>query len=146
VTAISPGGYTLILVAGVVIGGTANPLYALLLAYTNDYVAPEKMASVSGGLIFINGIGAVSGPIITGWVMTLVGPEGFWFYVGALMLGLAGYAMWRMTRRVNTVSVDETVTYVPVTPSASPVAVAVAQEFYAEAVEEAATEEDKTDT
>ena len=72
--------------------------------------------------------------------MGLVGPEGFWVYLAVLMSGLAGYAGWRMTRRVNTVSVDDTVSYAPVTPAATAVVVGVAQEYYAETMEDASGE------
>ncbi len=125
-----------VLVAAFLVGGTANPLYALVLAYTNDMVEPDKMASTSGGLIFLNGVGAVAGPVVTGWMMSAAGPEGFWLYVACLMLGLSGYAAWRMTRRRATVSVEDTVPYAPITPAASPVAVATAGEVYADSVED----------
>ena len=41
--------------AAFLLGGMANPLYALLIAYTNDFLEHEDMAAASGGLIFING-------------------------------------------------------------------------------------------
>ena len=41
-----------LLVAAFVIGGTSNPLYSLLIAYTNDYLEADDMAAASGGLIF----------------------------------------------------------------------------------------------
>ena len=85
--------------AGFLIGGLANPLYALLLAYTNDYLEYEDMAAASGGMVFINGVGAISGPVIVGWMMGLIGPVGFWVYLTFLMLLLAGYSLWRMTQR-----------------------------------------------
>ena len=132
--------YTPLLLAAFIVGGTANPLYALVVAYTNDFLEHDQMAAASGGLIFLNGIGAVAGPLATGWIMATVGPEGFWLYVAILMLGLSGYAAWRMTRRRSRVSVEDTVSYAPVTPAASPVALAVAQEYYAESLEEAVGE------
>lgn len=131
------GAYGFVLVAAFIVGGTANPLYALVLAYTNDMVEPDKMAATSGGLIFLNGIGAVAGPVLTGWVMAAAGPEGFWLYVAILMLGLAAYATWRMSRRPSRVSVEGTAPYAQVTPAASPVAVATAGEYYADTVEDA---------
>ena len=45
---------------GFVIGGVANPLYSLIIAYTNDFLAPSDMAAASGGLLFINGLGAMT--------------------------------------------------------------------------------------
>ena len=41
------------------IGGMSNPLYSLLIAYTNDFLEPDDMASASGGLLFLNGLGAI---------------------------------------------------------------------------------------
>lgn len=62
----SSGNFTMLLVAAFFMGGMANPLYALLIAYTNDFLEHEDMAAASGGLMFINGLGAISGPLILG--------------------------------------------------------------------------------
>lgn len=134
------GLYVAILAAAFVVGGSANPLYGLVLAYTNDMLEHDRMAAASGGLIFLNGIGAVAGPLVTGWAITVSGPDGFWLYLTILLLGLAAYAGWRMTRRPPQVTVEETVSYAPLTPSASPVAVEVAQEYYADNLEESVAE------
>ena len=91
-------GFWALLAVGAIIGGVANPLYALLLAYTNDYLDSSDMAAASGGLLFVNGVGAVTGPPVTGWLMESLGPGGFFLYVGALMAGVAGYALWRILR------------------------------------------------
>ncbi len=88
-----------LLVASVLLGGITNPLYSLLIAYTNDYLGKEDMAAASAGLIFLNGLGAIFGPLATGWLMGRVGPGGFFLVIGVLFLLLAGYAAWRMTRR-----------------------------------------------
>ncbi len=128
--------FVVLVVVAFLVGGSANPLYGLVLAYTNDMLDYEKMAGASGGLLFINGVGAVAGPLITGWVMGVAGPRGYWVYIAILMVGLAGYAFWRMTRRASSVSVEDTVPYAPVAPSATPVAATVAQEYYAETIEE----------
>ena len=40
-----------------------------MVAYTNDMLHGDDMAAGSGGLIFINGVGAIIGPIITGWAL-----------------------------------------------------------------------------
>ncbi|PRY22686.1 putative MFS family arabinose efflux permease [Aliiruegeria haliotis] len=128
-----------LLAAAFVIGGTSNPLYALLLAYVNDHLDYEDMAAASGGLIFINGIGAIMGPLITGWMMGVVGAQGFFLFLVLLCVTLAAYAAWRMTQS-DAVPVDETGSYAPVLPTASPVAVEVAQEVFIEAAQEAEAE------
>ncbi|TCP63288.1 putative MFS family arabinose efflux permease [Rhodovulum bhavnagarense] len=131
------GSFAALAVAGMLVGGMSNPLYALLIAYTNDYLDREDMAAASGGMLFINGVGAIIGPILTGWMMGVIGPQGFFLFVSILMLSLAAYAAYRMTQRAA-VPVDETAPYAPVLPTASPVAVEVAQEVAIENAEEAA--------
>lgn len=121
----------------VVAGGMATPLYSLLIAHTNDYLDPDDMAGSSGGLIFINGVGAVGGPVVAGWLMGLFGPAGYWVIQAVLMLSIVGYAAWRMTRRAA-IPVDETAAYVAVMPSSTLVASEVAQEWAIEQAEEEA--------
>ena len=119
-----------LLVAAFIIGGTSNPLYSLLIAYTNDYLEADDMASASGGLIFINGMGAIAGPLVTGKMMDTFGTQAFFMVIATLMLTLTGYAGYRMTQRSRDGIEDGL--YAPVTPSSSPVAVEVASEYYIE--------------
>lgn len=119
-----------LLIVAFVIGGTSNPLYSLLIAYTNDYLEADDMAAACGGLIFINGVGAISGPLIIGWVMDQYGPEFFFMVIAVLMLTMAAYAGFRMTQRTR-VGIDDGA-YAPVMPNASLVAVEVASEYYIE--------------
>jgi MFS family permease len=108
------GMFGLILFSGALMGGTSNPLYSLLIAYANDYLEREDMAAASGGLLFINGVGAITGPLIVGWMMDRIGPEGYWAFIGVLMFGLGLYGVWRMRRRPNRVVVGEQGTYAPI--------------------------------
>ena len=124
VTTISPGPIGLI-IAGTMMGGMANPIYALLLAYTNDYLDQSDMAAASAGLLFIYGIGSMMGPIISGWLMGVIGPHGYWIYMGILLALLTGYAAWRMTRR-RALTPDEQGTFAVITPSATPLAIEAA--------------------
>ncbi|NBB96644.1 MAG: MFS transporter [Alphaproteobacteria bacterium] len=100
------------------IGGVSNPLYALLLAYTNDYMEHDMMAAASGGLLFVNGMGAIIGPLVIGRMMGVIGPDGFFVFIGVLTATLAVYAAWRMTQRPST-PVAETGPYAPVSPVVS---------------------------
>lgn len=96
-----------------VLGGMVNPLYALLIAHTNDPLSTEDMAGASAGLLMLNGLGAVFGPILTGWLMERVGPPGFFIFIGALLLVMALYALWRMGRRDVTAEATVTPTMTP---------------------------------
>jgi MFS family permease len=129
---------------GFLFGGLSNPLYSLAVAYTNDFLDREDMAAASGGLLFLNGLGAVLGPVAIGWIMGALGAVGFWVFLVALNVALAVYAVWRMVRRPVTPGVDETFTYAPVSLVASPVALEAAAEAYKEAQEEACAEDTKS--
>ncbi|SLN13378.1 MFS transporter [Ruegeria meonggei] len=128
--------FPILLVASFVIGGMSNPLYSLLIAHANDFLEHEDMAAASGGLIFINGTGAIAGPLITGWLMgdAVFGPAGFFLFIATLLVLIACYALYRMTQRAA-IPVDETGTMSPLYPTASPVALEVAQEVAIEAAE-----------
>ena len=116
------------------IGGMSNPLYSLLIAYTNDFLEPDDMASASGGLLFLNGLGAISGPLFTGYLMTEIGPTGFFVILAALLGLLTVYGFYRMTQRG--ISDVDTSSYATVLPTTSVVAVEIAQELAIEAAEE----------
>ena len=121
VVASQPGIWGLMLF-GALMGGVCNPIYALLLAYTNDYLDQSDMAAASAGLLFIYGIGSFGGPMITGWLMGVIGPDGFWVYMGVLLMLLTAYAGWRMTQRVG-LTPEQQGSYAVITPTATTLAV-----------------------
>jgi MFS family permease len=117
-----PGPLWLILLAAAAVGGTSNPLYALLIAYCNDYLDREDMAAASGGLLFINGLGAIAGPVVTGFLLDAAGPGAFWGLIAGTMLVLAAYAWWRMRAAPGKVIVGERTNYAPIPAQATAVA------------------------
>lgn len=120
------------------IGGISNPLYSLLIAYTNDFLDHSDMTAASGGLLFLNGLGAITGPLVIGWLMTTYGADAFFVFIATLFALIALYGLWRSTRRAAP-PVEATAPYAPVLPTASPVAVEVAQEV---AIERATAADD----
>ena len=128
--------FPILLGAAFLIGGMSNPLYSLLIAHTNDFLDHDDMPAASGGLVFINGLGAIAGPLITGWLMgdAIFGPPGFFLFIAALLFVMAFYSLYRMTQRAS-VPVDETGTMSTLYPTASPVAFELAQEVAIEAAE-----------
>ncbi|SFG20930.1 Predicted arabinose efflux permease, MFS family [Palleronia marisminoris] len=131
--------FTVLTTVGFVAGGMINPLYSLLIAYTADYLDYEDMSAASGGLVFMNGLGAIAGPVIIGGLMTALGPSGFWLFLTVLLAALAGYAGYRMTCRAAP-AVDETAPYVSFSPSGSSVGVIAGAEW-AEAQQDEDAEE-----
>jgi MFS family permease len=120
IAAFAPLPFGVLLGVSVVLGGTINPLYSLLIAYTNDFLRGDQMAGASAGMIFLNGLGAIGGPLVTGWVMGFMGPGGYFLVIALLFLALAGYAGWRMTQRAAPAGTGG---FATLTPSASALAV-----------------------
>lgn len=112
-------------------GGVTTPLYALLLAYTNDFLPAEDMPAASGGLVLTFGVGAILGPLAAGWAMQQFGPFAFWVVLGSTFTAMALYALYRMTRR-ESVAVADTESYLGVLPTTSTVAVEAAGAWSAE--------------
>jgi hypothetical protein len=97
------------------------------------------MAAASAGLLFLNGIGAIGGPLVVGWMMEEIGPAGFFVFLAALLGLMAAYAAWRMTRRPAP-SVTETGAFVAIAPTATRVAAGAALGAVHEAQEGTAAE------
>lgn len=127
-------GFEPLVFAAFVMGATSNPLYSLVVAYVNDYLEHDQMASASAGLIFINGIGAMGAPFLVGYLMDEVGTDAFFFMIGASFALVTAYALYRTTQRAAT-PVDETGPMVPMTPIASQVSVDAAWEAAIEQAE-----------
>jgi MFS family permease len=115
-------------------GGVTTPLYALLLAYTNDFLSADEMPAASGGLVFTFGLGAIFGPLATGWAMEQGGAPAFWLVLGGTFGIMGVYALYRMTQREATPA-TETESYLGVLPTSSFVAVEAAGAWAAENAE-----------
>ena len=138
------GNYYLLLTGAALVGGMTNPLYSLLLAYANDFLEHEDMPSASAGFIFINGMGAIFGPLVMGYAMGRFGAFAIWAILGLVLSGLSVYGMLRVLQRPSDFNADEVTSYAPVTPAGSPVAVEAAQEFYIETELEEQQSDDPT--
>ncbi|MFT6302286.1 MAG: MFS family permease, partial [Pseudomonadales bacterium] len=105
--------FTALLVTAVALGGLCNPLYSLLVAYANDHLEYDQMASAAGGLLFINGCGAMTGPIIVGAAMTHLGIDWFFIILVLLLSAICFYGIYRISQRTYKV-VDEATPYLPI--------------------------------
>ena len=137
------GDFGVILILAFLMGGISNPLYSLLIAYTNDYLEHDDMTAASGGLLFLNGVGAIIGPLIVGLMMDRFGADIYFTFVACILAIIGIYAAYRMTQRPSPTT-EETASYSALTPQATAVAVEVAQEI---AIEQAVDAElDQNDT
>ena len=123
--------FTVLLGVAFVVGGMSNPLYSLLVAHANDFLDHDRMAAASGGLLFINGVGAMTGPIIVGYVMTTFGVEWFFILLIGLLAAIMAYALYRSTQR-DAVPTEDRMPYVPLSTRSSYVATDYALDYYEE--------------
>ena len=141
VALIFSGSFVALVVTALLIGGTSNPLYSLLIAHTNDYLDHADMASASGGLIVLSGIGAVGTPILVGYLMQVLGPPAFLVFIAGFMAAIAAYAIYRMSVR-PALAVEETSPIAPYSMvSHTQVAAEIAQEIAQEMAGEQASAE-----
>lgn len=142
----SQEGFWPLMVSAFFAGGVATPLYALFLAYTNDSLLPSDMPAASGGLVFAFGVGAIFGPLLSGWFMQAFNPSAFWWVIGVTFLGIASFALINMTQQEEEVAVEDTDSYLGVLPTASPVAVEAASEWAIENAEAEREEDGENET
>jgi MFS family permease len=90
--------YELILMVAMFFGTFVFTLYSLSAATANDMVSARERVQVSGALLITYGAGAVSGPILAGQVMGLLGPQGLFFYFAIITLMLSGFAIIKRRR------------------------------------------------
>lgn len=125
--------FTSLLVIALIIGGTSNPVYSLLMAYANDYLEVDQMPAASGGLLFINGCGAMTGPVVVGYVMERFGIHWFFITIATLMSMICFYGIYRMTQRTYDVAPEDAAPHVVVTSRTTPMGAEIALEAADEA-------------
>jgi len=127
-------------------GGTMSPLYSLCIAHTNDFLERDQMVAASGTLVLVGGAGASFGPTIASVAMNTLGTDGFFWALAAILGGIGGFALYRMTRRAA-VPLAEQGHYVTDTPYSSMYSTEYAVEEAAEWPEQNAdTEDNPTET
>ena len=69
-------------------GACAMPIYALSLAHASDHVGPDTFLEVGTGLLMINAVGSIFGPLLTALAMERFGPQSYFVFLSmALLVG-----------------------------------------------------------
>ena len=89
--------WMLYLCAGV-FGGTIIPTYSIVMAHVNDAVGEGEFVAASGGLLIMQGVGAVIGPLLAGFVMSTF-EQGLGYTLIATQLLMAVFGVYRLTRK-----------------------------------------------
>ena len=108
-----------------VLGAAALPLYSLCISQVNDYLSPRQMVGASATLVFVAGCGLITGPLIAALALEVMGPPGFLHCLVAVHAALAGFIVFRMSRRAAK-PVEEQAGYVPAGSRSSPVLIELA--------------------
>lgn len=119
-TVVDPGSWLAVgLMAA--LGGVMFPLYSLGIAYTNDFLPPDKILGASGTLVRINGSGAIIGPVLTGLLMAAIAPVMFFVVIAGAHLAIGAYVLYRMLV-IEAIDVDDQRDFVALPVRASAVA------------------------
>jgi len=111
--------YTLILIGAMVFGAFVFTLYSLAAATANDMVNADQRVQVAGALLITYGAGAVTGPILAGQFMSLLGPQGLFFYFALICLLLSTFAIMMRRRRAGSPDKRKPFVAVPASQSTS---------------------------
>lgn len=109
----------LLLLLAALFGGGIITIYPIAVAHTFDHVHADRYVAASGALLLFYAGGAVAGPLLTAFAMSLAGPAGFFLFTGGMAALAAFYSGYRMLRRAP-VGVGERTTFVAV-PRTTPV-------------------------
>lgn len=90
-----------------VFGGVVIPTYSLVIAYVNDSVGPGEFVAASGGLLIVQGAGAVVGPIAGGAAMSAFGREGLAVLTVGAQVTITLWGLYSMARRPAPVEKEE---------------------------------------
>ena len=88
----------LLYLCAAIFGGTTIPTYSVVMAHVNDAVGEGEFVAASGGLLIMQGVGAVVGPLFAGFAMSAF-ELGFAYTVIATQLLMAIFGLYRLRRR-----------------------------------------------
>ncbi|WP_134496858.1 MFS transporter [Microvirga pakistanensis] len=89
----------LLFIYGAIFGGSVIPTYSIVTAHVNDMVRPGEFVSASGGLLILQGLGAASGPVISGIAMSEFGRIGLPYVVIVAQALMAVWGAYRSLQR-----------------------------------------------
>jgi MFS family permease len=82
-----------------VFGMLSLPIYGLAMAYINDHLNPKQFVAASSSAILLNGAGAAAGPLLITFFMNIMGTGVFFPSISIVFFVLAGYGLYRITKR-----------------------------------------------
>lgn len=90
-------GFGLFVAACAVYGVCAYTLYSTAASHVNDLLPDANKLGIARFLLLVNGIGAVMGPVLGGWVVEHVSPDALFALLGLCFFGLGAHALHVIT-------------------------------------------------
>jgi MFS family permease len=103
-------GFHAVLVGAGFLGAFVFTLYSLSAATANDRVTSSQRVQVAGALLITYGAGAIIGPLVASQFMSLLGPQGLFFYIALIEIVLCSFSI--ITRKQRVGSPDKRKPYV----------------------------------
>jgi MFS family permease len=100
------------------LGAAMLPLYSLSIAHANDRLPRAEFLHTSAGLLMINAVASVPGPLLASLVISAAGPYSLFLYTAIIHAAMAFYAFTRM--RVKEPAAAETRDIFTPVPPGSP--------------------------
>ncbi len=93
--------------------GMSLPMYSLTIAHTNDYLQPEEIVPASSAIAVLVGGGAIFGPLIASYFMTVLGSNGFFLFLFIIHLFLGLFGIYRMAMRTKPADIESQYVVLP---------------------------------
>ena len=104
-----------VLVATTIFGAAIYTVYPIIIAHASDKAAPGTFIKISGGLLLMYGIGGIAGPLLSGWIMTMLPKQGLFITTLAAHVLILIYAAVRISQE-KAVPEEEKSDYVGMVP------------------------------
>jgi len=82
--------------SALIFGFVTFPVFSLSTAHANDFAEPGQAVELSASLMFLYGIGAITSPLVSSYLMQTGGPEMLFVMIACAHLGLAIFGVYRM--------------------------------------------------
>lgn len=117
-----PEAVVLLVVLIAIHGACSLPMYSLALAHLQDRLLDEERTGAGGAIVLVQGLGAAIGPMLASVVLTVGPSAAFLWYLAAVYLLVAVYAVYRISRWAP---VEVQSPYEPIASGATPVILSV---------------------
>ena len=102
-------------------GACMFPLYGQFIALANDWVPQHQRVAAASTLVLASGCGAITAPIVIGFLITVFGPISY-FLSNATVLGVLVFYLSYRTRVREAVPLDKQTAFQPVVARSGPIA------------------------